>query len=310
MSAIARLLPALVIAIAALSGCFGHTLDSEPRLVLAIQPTDNASSIMANATKLERFLEDRIDADVEIYVPLTYVGVVEAIKYHHADAALMSAWPSLIAQQKADAEIALAEKREVVIGNQTVVEPSYYSYYIVLKDSPYQNLGDLKGKTVAYPSTTSTSGYVYPLAKLVEDGLITKPTSGEADPKGHFGNVLFAGGYSQAWQALRTGAADVAVIAGDVNQKLYFDVLGATRVIATQGPVPSHALVVGNQLDPELRQDFLDAMLELKGEHRDLMRSLVSGIFVEFTATNTAQHTAPLAAALTKTGLSFQEKVK
>lgn len=306
-------LAALPLLVALFSGCAGLGPNSDdngkPKIVLAIQPTDNAEAIRSKAAELEAFLEARADVNIEIYVPMTYIGVVEALRFGHADVAMMSAWPSLLASEKSEADIVLAEKREVVIGTEVQIQPYYYSYYVVKKESSYQTLADVRDKRVAYPSSTSTSGYVYPLAKLVTDELITKPATSEAKADDFFDSVLFSGGYAQGWQALKNDQVDVTVIAGDVNQQLYFEVLDNTRIIATQGPVPSHAVVFARDLTDPVRTDLLNAFLELKGEHKALMRSLLSAIFVEFTPTTTDQHTAPLKSALSSVGLRFQEKL-
>lgn len=222
----------------------------------------------------------------------------------------MSAWPATLASTRADARIVLAEQREVIVGETPTVAPFYYSYYVVPKDSPYTSLDDLKGKTVAYSSSTSTSGYIFPVAKLVEEGYVAAPAAGkEANPKEHFGNVVFAGGYAQAWEALKNGQVDVAVTAGDINAKLYHEVLDNTRVIATQGPIPSHAVVFSKSFDGAPADALKASFLELKGDERDLMRQLVSGIFVEFKETTTEEHVAGLTGALASTGLRFQDKL-
>ena len=290
---------------------------AEPaKIVLAIQPTDNADVIQNKAPEMERFLEARmkehgVEADVEIYVPLSTVGVVEALRFGHADAAMMSAWPMVLANTKAGAEVALAEQREIIIGTEPQVQPYYYSYYVVLEDSPYQTLAELKGKSVAYTSPASTSGYIFPVAKLVEDGLIPAPAAGkEADPAAHFGKVHMAGGYGQAWEALKAGQVDVAVLAGDINAKLYNEVLNGTRIVATQGPVPSHGVVYAKDFQGSAASEALTkAFLDMKGDQKDLMRKLVSGIFVEFKETTTAEHTAGLAGAISATGLKFGDKL-
>jgi len=286
------------------------------KITLAIQPTDNADVIQNKAPEMERFLEARmkeygVDADVEIYVPLSTVGVVEALRFGHADAALMGAWPMVLANGKAGAEVVLAEQREIIIGTEPQVQPYYYSYYVVLKDSEYQTLADLKGKSVAYTSATSTSGYIFPVAKLVEDGLVPRPDGGkEANPGAHFGKVTMAGGYAQAWEALKAGQVDVAVLAGDINANLYNEVLNNTRIVATQGPVPSHGVVYSKEFlaSPESAA-LTKAFLDMKGDQKDLMRKLVSGIFVEFKATTTAEHTAGLAGAISSTGLKFGDRL-
>ena len=290
-------------------------LTPKTTITLAIQPTDNADAIKDKATELEQFLEASMkakgyDADIVIYVPLSNAGVVEALRFGHADAAMMSAWPASLAASRAGARVELAEMRDVIHGEEAVVAPYYYSYYVVPTDSPYQTLEDVKGKTIAYSGATSTSGYIFPVAKLVQDGFIAAPAAGkEANPKEHFGNVVFAGGYAQAWEALKNGQVDVAVTAGDINAQLYGEVMNNTRVIATQGPIPSHAVVFSQDFTGGEADALKASLLELKGEKKDLMRKLVSGIFVEFTETTTERHIAGLTGALTTTGLKFQDKL-
>lgn len=280
-------------------------------VVIAIQPSDNPAAIQAKAGELEAFLEARSGLDVQALVPLTYTGAVESLRFGHADAAMMSAWPSRLAHDVAGAEVVLAEQREVIVDGRPAVAPYYFSYYVVRADSAYQDLGELRGKTVAYPSLTSTSGYVYPVARLVDLGLIARADGARAaEPEEFFGSVRFAGGYAQAWEALKNGQADVAVIAGDVNANLFGEVMAGTRVLETQGPVPSHAVVYAKDfVGSERAAKLTSAFLELKGEHKDLMRKLVSGIFVEFKETTTDAHTAALDDALAKTGFRHQDKL-
>jgi len=291
-------------------GCGG---DGEERktLVIAVQPSATQEELSAEASDLEEFLESRLEADIEIRFPTTYAGVIEALRFGHAHAAFMGAWPASLASKHAGGEVVLAEVRDVTIGEEKAQEPFYYSYWVVRKDSSYQSLDDLKGKDVAFPSQLSTSGYVAPLAKLVELGLIDKPSGAQADPGEYFGNVLFAGGYSQAWEALKAGQVDASIIAGDVPEGLYREVLDNTRVIEQQGPVPSHAVVFSKDLEEPLRSHLKEALLELgSDEHRDLMRKFVSGIFVRFAETTTEEHLGALNSFLNDTGLAYTENLR
>lgn len=285
------------------------------KITLALQPTDNAASIQSRASELERFLEETLlagglRADVVTYIPLSTAGVVEALRFGHADAAMMSAWPATLASERAGARIVLAEQREVVVDGQPTVAPFYYSYHVVLADSPHRTLADLKGRTIAYPGPSSTSGYVFPLAKLVTDGLVPAPEAGrEARPSDHFGAVTFAGGYAQAWEALKQGQADVAITAGDINAKLFAEILAGTRVVAQQGPIPSHAVVYSKDFTGPHADALTRALLALRDDKREIMRQLVSGIFVSFEETTTEKHVAGLSSALASTGLRLQEKL-
>ncbi|MCM8811785.1 MAG: phosphate/phosphite/phosphonate ABC transporter substrate-binding protein [Candidatus Omnitrophica bacterium] len=278
------------------------------KLVIAVQPTSTPEQLTAQATELEQFLERETGMAVEIRFPTNYAGVVEALRFGHAQAAFMSAWPAALAGQQAGAEIVLAEVREVTIGSEKTEAPYYYSYWVVPRESPVQKLSDLQGKRAAFPNPLSTSGYVAPLARMVELKLIDKGKQ-EADPKNFFGDVLFSGGYAQAWAALRGGQADVSIIAGDVPESLYREVLASTRVIETQGPIPSHAVVFSRNFEGAARQKLLDALLKLNEPgKRELMRKFVSGLFVRFEPTDTEKHLGSLNNYLKLTGLSFSEK--
>lgn len=303
---------AATIAVAACAPGAGPQAAKKDKIVIAVQPTATAETLSASAKELDEFLEKRLGREVELVFPTTYAGVVESLRFGHAQAAFMSAWPARLAAKVAGADVGLAEVREVVIGQEKKEETFYFSYWVVKKDSPVNKLEDLRGKRAAFPSQLSTSGYVAPLARLVELGLVTTPTPGkEADPKSFFGQVTFAGGYQQGWQALQAGQVDVTVIAGDVAESLYRDVLANTKIVEQQGPVPSHSVVFAKQLDAGSKQQLKDALIELgKPEHRGLMRKFISGIFVGFKPTSAEEHLASLARFLDLTQLAFVETLR
>ena len=306
-----KVLVVVLVLVLALLGACGPAVPQAPQhLVLAILPTATPETLAAESRELEAFLEARVGVDVEIRVPTLYAGAIEALRFGHAQAAFMSAWPAALARKHAGAELALAEVRDVVIGEEKVERPFYFSYWVVPKDSPYTSLKDLKGKRVAFPSPLSTSGYVFPMARLVELGLVD-PAGKEIDPKQFFSEVYFAGGYAQAWEALKKGQVDATVIAGDVSEKLYREVLDATRVLDQQGPIPSHGVVFSPDLKEPLRSQLKSALLELgKPEYRNLMRKFVSAIFVGFQESTTEAHLGALDKALSVTRLSFTESLR
>lgn len=281
------------------------------KIIIAVQPTVATNEILEKAKPLEAALEEKLGngVDVEIYAPMSYAAVVEALRFGHADAALMGAWPARLAVRLANAELPLAEVREVIQGKEKVEAPYYSSYWIVSKDSSYNGLKDLKNKNVCFPSPVSTSGYVAPLGKLVESGLLVKQEGKEADPKSFFGNVIFGGGYQQCWTALQNGQVDVAVIAGDVPEPLYREVLAQTRIIAEQGAIPSHALLIGKRMKEPLRSNLISAIKALGIENRDLMRNFVSGIFVRFEDTSAEEHLKGLNQYLDSLGLQYTERI-
>lgn len=283
----------------------------KPKLVVAVQPTLAANEMLEKAKPLEQYLEAKLgDVDVEIYVPLSQAGVIEALRFGQAHVAFMGAWPAYLAVEKAGAELALAEVRQVLIDGKKQEATFYYSYWVVPKDSPAQSLKDLKGKRVCFPSPVSTSGYVSPIGRLIELNLLQKPEKGEADPKGYFDQVYFGGGYQQCWEALKAGQVDVSIIAGDVPEKLYHEVLAATRVLEQQGPIPSHGVLLSKELAEPLRSQVVEAIQGLgEPQYRELMRNFISGIFVGFERSSATKHLASLKQYLQLAGLTFTERI-
>ena len=278
----------------------------EEKLIVAVQPTQNPIDIRSRAEELRVFLEKRLGMPVEIYVPTNYAAVIEALRFRNAHVALMGSWPAYIATRTADSEVILAEVRTVAIDDKIVESTYYFSYWIVLPDSPYKSLQDLRNKKACFPSPLSSSGYLAPVARMVELGLLEVKEDQQADPKDFFSEVIFGGGYGQCWAALKAGQVDVAVIAGDVAYDLYKEAISGSRVIEKQGPLPSHVVVAVNDLPEDLKTRIKAAFLELGQEdYRDLMKKLVSAIFVGFKESSSEEHLASLKKFIELTGLSF-----
>ena len=287
-------------------------LPAQERVVIAIQPTLSSDEMLTKSKPLQKFLEQNLGdkVKVDIYVPSSFAAVVESLRFGHVHVAFMSAWPALLAVQLGGAEVALAEVRQVLHGAQKVEAPYYYSYWVALPDSPHQSLQSLKGKSACFPSPISTSGYVAPIGRLAELNLLQTPQGKEADPKAFFKEVLFGGGYAQCWQALKQGQVDATIIAGDVPEKLYKEVLTSTRILEQQGPIPSHAVVLSKELKEPLRSRVIQAIVKLgQPEHRDLMRSFISSIFVGFKPTTATEHLGSLTRYLKLARLKYTERL-
>ena len=287
-------------------------LPAQERVVIAIQPTLASDEMLTKAKPLKNFLEQGLGGkvNVEIYVPSSFAAVVESLRFGHAHVAFMSAWLAQLAVQLGGADVALAEVRQVLHGKEKVEAPYYYSYWVVLPDSPHQNLQSLKGKSACFPSPISTSGFVAPMGRLAELNLLQTPQGKEADPKAFFKEVLFGGGYAQCWQALKQGQVDATIIAGDVPEKLYKEVLTSTRILEQQGPIPSHAVVLSKELKEPLRSRVIQAIVKLgQAEHRDLMRSFISSIFVGFKPTTATEHLGSLTRYLKLARLKYTERL-
>jgi len=243
------------------------TTKEEPgveKLIFAFQPQENPEGLQLNGKKLAEFMEKETGIKCEIFVPTSYAAVVEALKGNNAHVAYFSGWPYLIAHNTAGVELLVAEERSG--------KPFYYSQWYVAKDSEYKDLSELKGKNIAFTSQTSTSGYLFPLAKVIEEGHLK---TGQ-DPKEYFGEVLFAGGYEAALKALVAGKVDAAA-ASDYAPGRYLseEEQGKIRVLVKQGPAPTHGIAIKSDLPQDVRDKVKAALLKLNAdENKELLKSI------------------------------------
>lgn len=241
-----------------------ETREEEVTVTFAFQPQENPEGLRLDAERFSEFIAQETGYNVEVFLPTSYSVVVEALRYDNADIAYFSGLPYLMAHEASGADILLVEERD---GN-----PFYYSQWYVSADSDYESLADLEGKPIAFTSPTSTSGYLFPMAKVIEEGLVEQG----GEPDSFFGEVLFAGGYEQALLALVSGQVEAAA-ASDyaLQQYLTDEQREEVRVLTRQGPVPTHGLAARAGLDEEVRKNIVAALLKLnEEENAELLKSV------------------------------------
>lgn len=273
------------------------TEDSEKaettKLTFAFQPQENPEGLELSTKKLAEYIEKETGIEAEIFVPTSYAAVVEALRNDHADVAYFSGWPYLVAHHSAGMELLVAEERSG--------KPFYYSQWYVAADSDYESLADLKGKPIAFTSQTSTSGYLFPLAKVIQEGHLE---TGQ-DPKEFFSEVLFAGGYESALKSLVAGKVEAAA-ASDYAPERYLseEEVKSIRVLTKQGPAPTHGIAIKSKLPAEVKDKVRKALLNLNAEeNRELLKSIYGAEkLVERTHD---EHVKALAEAQEAVGLEY-----
>ncbi|TXD36013.1 phosphate/phosphite/phosphonate ABC transporter substrate-binding protein [Lujinxingia vulgaris] len=236
----------------------------EVELTFAFQPQENPEGLELDAERMAEFIEEQTGYEVEIFLPTNYSAVVEALRSDNADVAYFSGLPYLVAHENAGAELLVVEERG---GN-----PFYYSQWYALADSDIESIADLKGRSIAFTSPTSTSGYLFPLGKVIDEGHLTA----DQDPTEFFSNVTYAGGYQQALLALVNGTVDAAA-ASDYALEQYLDEeqRAKVKVIERQGPVPTHGIAIRGDLPQEVKDKVRDALLALnEPENAELLKSV------------------------------------
>ena len=153
-------------------------------------PSVEVAVIIESGEAIAGFLKEQTGYEFEVKVPTTYAAVVEEMGAAEDDAmAFIPAMGYVLAADNYGAQVALATER--------YGWAFYWAQYVVARDSDIQTLEDLNGKSWAYPSTTSTSGYLVPASYFKNNGIVP-------------GKELDAGGHPQAVQAVYDGQADFA----------------------------------------------------------------------------------------------------
>jgi phosphonate transport system substrate-binding protein len=154
--------------------------------------------IRLKANAFAAFLEERSGLRCQPVVVDSYSQLIRAIAENRVEFAFLSPLGYVTAAQVADAEILLKCER----GGH----PHYWSVILVRRDSGIHNLGELKGKRIAFTHLGSTSGYVVPMSALLAEGI---------DPDRFFAEIVYSGGHSAVIRAVLAGEVDAGATFAD-----------------------------------------------------------------------------------------------
>lgn len=268
------------------------------KLVVAVVPQGDTKKFEAQKNILEEYFTNKIGMPVEIFYPIDDTTTLASLKAGTTHVAFMSSRPALLANEQNDGNVLafMADLRPFKTESEEILGTSYMSQYWTLKDrDDISSLEDMRDKTVAFSGPLSTGGYLFPVAELVNQGLLP---SGD-DPKGFFSNILFSGGYQQSLIALLNGEVDVA--AGDdwaVFTFLTPEEQARVKVIKSFGPVPTHSAVYkADSVDSQTIAKFEKAMIDLKKEQPELLDKALFGS-IQYVPVNHFEHLQTLIDAL------------
>lgn len=265
--------------------------DGKPlkKVVVALKPDKDPDAMLQERKTLAAFLSPKLGKPVEVIVPLSSAVIVEGFANGTIDLAYISATEMRTAWQRRVAEVLLANERDG--------KPYYLSYWLALKDKPYQSVADLKGRPIAFASKTSTSGYLIPHWTLIKRGLL-KP---HEQPEAFFGtgNVWYGSGYVSAVQRVLDGTAEAAAVSYyvlDLDKHLTPEQRSKLKKIDEQGPVPTHCMAVRSTVNAADKAALKKALLALnEPANTELRDKLFTFKLVE---TDTQKHIGDLDEAL------------
>lgn len=211
--------------------------DLPEEITIGFIPGGNPENIKKQGSEFASELQNLLGIKTNIYISKDYNTLIEAMKDKKVDFAFLTALSFVYAEKTAQAKVLL---------KKIYTDPFYYSALITTNDSKIKRLIDLKGKTIAFVDTKSTSGYLYPKAHL------KKMNFSDSD----FKKIIYSGSHSQSVKLLEENKVDViAVFSDDMKAKTgawtkFSDKKMKFRTLWISDPIPSDPFTV--------RQDFYD----------------------------------------------------
>ena len=256
------------------------------KIVIALKPDKNPDQMTQERASLEKYMSEKLARPAEVIIPLSAAVINEGFANGTIDIGYLSATDLINAK---DAELLLVGE----IGGKT----TYKSYWLALKEKPYEKVEDLRGKPIAFASKTSTSGFIIPLWDLRRKNLVSE----KADPEDFFGkgNVSYGTGYVSAVERVLNGEAEAAAVSYyvlDEDKHLSAEQRARLKKVAEQGDVPTHIIAVRKSLSDAEKANLKKAVLTLNDSGNENLRDkLFTSKLVE---TEQEKHLAPMREAL------------
>ncbi|MGB9028188.1 MAG: phosphonate ABC transporter substrate-binding protein [Rhodomicrobium sp.] len=165
-----------------------------PELVFGVVPIESASGTAERFIPLTEYLTGQLGVPVRLKLTTDYASVIEGqrsgqihIAYHDAGS-------------YARAYMTGVKIEPFAVEVNADGSHSHHSVFHVKRESPFEKIADLRGKTLALVDPDSMAGNVVPRFALHGMGI---------DADTFFGKVIYTGNHENAILALKDGSADV-----------------------------------------------------------------------------------------------------
>lgn len=227
----------------------GCTKDKDEVITMGFVPMKDGDKLVESVEPLAEMLTKELGVKVEGFTAANYVGVVEGLGSGKVDFGLIPPFAYVLANQESDAEVILT-----AINNKG--EAKYRSQFIVRKDSGIKSFEEIKGKKLAFVDPSSTSGYLFPGAHLINEGIDI-----EKDIE-----YMYSGGHDKSLQLLLNGDVDVVSTFVDVRDRYkeeFPTAMEETEILGYTEYIPNISVTTRGDMDKELQEKIQAALLKV-----------------------------------------------
>jgi phosphonate transport system substrate-binding protein len=157
-------------------------------------PDENPQEMLRIYQPFADYLSKEIGIPVKFTPVIDYAATVEGLAANRLDLVWYGGLTSVQAQRQAKGARRIIMRQE---------DAHFKSYFITRKDTGIKKLQDLKGKTFAFGSVSSTSGHLMPRYFLLKAGII---------PERDFAKFSFSGAHDATAAWVEAGTVDAGAL--------------------------------------------------------------------------------------------------
>jgi phosphonate transport system substrate-binding protein len=245
-----------------------HAAD-RPVLRVSAIPDESPTELQRKFQPLGTYLEKALGLEVK-FIPVTdYAATVEGLAGKHLDLVWFGGFTFVQARRKTGNALPLVQREE---------DAAFHSKIIAGADKKIASLADLKGKTFAFGSVSSTSGHLMPRYFMLQAGI---------DPDKDLARVAFSGAHDATAKWVEAGKVDAGALNESVWQKLLDEKKvdpAKVKVVYTTPAYFDYNWTVRGDLDPKLIARIKQAFLDLdpaNPEHKAILDLQRARRFIE-----------------------------
>lgn len=210
-------------------------------------PDEAPTELLRKFKPLGEYLEQKLGMKVEFVPVADYAAVVESLASDRLDMAWLGGFTFVQTRLKTGNAVPLVQREQ----------DAQFTSKFISADPAVKSVKDLKGKTFAFGSVSSTSGSLMPRYFMLQDGI---------KPEEFFSRVAYSGAHDATAAWVQAGKADGGVLNASVWEKLVASGKVDTnkvKVIATTPTYFDYNWTVRGTLDPALQAKIKAAFLAL-----------------------------------------------
>ena len=228
--------------------CSSLLAQAADTLKVSAIPDEAPTELLRKFKPLGEYLEQKLGMKVEFVPVADYPAVVEALATDRLDMAWLGGFTFVQVHLKSPTATPLVQREQ---------DAKFTSKFITANPE-VESLADLKGKTFAFGSISSTSGSLMPRYFMLKDNNIK--------PEAYFSRVAYSGAHDATAAWVQARKVDAGVLNASVWEKLVASGKVDTskvKVFATTPSYYDYNWTVRGSLDPALKEKIKQAFLGL-----------------------------------------------